>query len=188
MNEVKDASLEEEETFEQVRAWSEARKDDLIPIHELRSNLKKELVEMEKQETNKREEDWFKKKVELEMMLQEKRAEHEMSKPQAVKLQKYTITPFKGDLKDFVKFWNHFLLEVGSSKISEIRKFDYLFELVQGKPKNCILDLPHTAEGYLEAKQILDMIFGKDIKVHKSIIKDLESLPNIKCQQNQRHS
>ena len=51
-----------------------------------------------------------------------------------------------------------------------------------------ILDLPHTAEGYLEAKQILDMTLGKDIKVHKSIIEDLESLPNIKCQQNQRHS
>jgi len=66
--------LEEEETFEQVRAWSEARKDDLIPIHELRRSLKKESVESEKQETNKREEDWFKKKVELEMMLQEKQA------------------------------------------------------------------------------------------------------------------
>ena len=52
---------------------------------------------------------------------------------------------------------------MGSSKISEIRKCDYLFELVQGKPKNCILDLPHTAEGYLEAKNILEMTFGKYI-------------------------
>ena len=114
---VKDAMLEDKKTFEQVRAWSEARKNDLIPIHELRSSLKQELVELEKQETNKREEDWFKKKVELEMMLEEKRAEHEMSKPQAVKLQKYTITPFKGDCKDWVKFWNQFVVEVDSSKI-----------------------------------------------------------------------
>ncbi|KAK2557875.1 hypothetical protein P5673_019852 [Acropora cervicornis] len=68
-NWVKDAMSEEEKTFEQVRTWLEARKDDLIPIHELRSSLKLELVEFEKQETNKHEEDWFKKNVELEKML-----------------------------------------------------------------------------------------------------------------------
>ena len=89
---VKDAMLEDEKTFEQVRAWSEARKNDLIPIHELRSSLKQELVELEKQETNKREEDWFKKKVELEMMLEEKRAEHEMSKPKVATLPGHYIT------------------------------------------------------------------------------------------------
>ena len=70
-------------------------------------------------------------------------------------------------------------MEVDSSKISEISKFNYLLELVHGEPKNCILGLPHTAEGYLEAKNILEMTFGKDIKVHKALIKDLESLPNI---------
>ena len=143
-NGVKDAMLEEEKTFEQVRAWSEARKDDLIPIHDLRSSLKQELVELEKKETNKREEDWFKKKLELEMMLKEKQAEHDMFKPQPVKLQRYTITPFKGDCKDWVRFSNQFVVEVDSSKISEIRKFNYLLELVQGEPKNCILGLPHT--------------------------------------------
>lgn len=40
--------LEEEKTFEQVRAWSEALKDDFIPIHELRSGLKEVLMELEK--------------------------------------------------------------------------------------------------------------------------------------------
>lgn len=118
-------------------------------------------------------------KLELEMMLEEKRAEHEMSKPQAVKLQKYSIIPFKGDCKDWVRFWNQFVVEVDSLKISEISKFNYLLELVQEEPKNCILCLPHTAEGYLEAKKILEMTFGKDIK---ALIKDLE------CEQNQRHS
>ena len=32
--------------------------------------MKQELVELEKQEINRREEDWFKKKVELEMMFE----------------------------------------------------------------------------------------------------------------------
>ena len=66
-----------------------------------------------------------------------------------------------------------------SSKISEISKFNYLLELVKGEPKGHILGLPHTAEGYHEAKKILETIYSKDIKVHKALIKDLESLPNI---------
>ena len=33
------------------------------------------------------------------MALEEKRAAQEMTKPQTVKLQKYTITPFKGTTK-----------------------------------------------------------------------------------------
>ena len=42
-----------------------------------------------------------------------------MAKPQAVKLQKYTISPFKGDCKDWFQFWNQFVVEVDNSKISE---------------------------------------------------------------------
>ena len=70
-------------------------------------------------------------------------------------------------------------MEVDNSKISEISKFNYLLELVEGEPKEHILGLPHTSEGYNEAKKILELTFGKDIKVHKALIKDLEALPNI---------
>ena len=61
-----------------------------------------------------------------------------------------------------------------SSKISEISKFNCLLEIVKGGPKGHILALPHTAEGYHEAKKILETIYGKDIKVRKALIKDLE--------------
>ena len=43
-----------------------------------------------------------------------------MSKPQALKLQKYSITPFKGDYKEWLRFWNQFVVDVGNSKISNI--------------------------------------------------------------------
>ena len=98
-NLVKDAMLEAENSFEEVKGWSLARKEDFVPIHELRSRLKDALSELEKRELHKREEDWFKKKLELEMELEKKKAEQEMAKPQAVKLQKYTITPFQGTVK-----------------------------------------------------------------------------------------
>ena len=114
--------------------------------------------QLETQELHRREEDWLKKKIELEMELEKKKAEQEAAKPQSVKLQKYTISPFKGDCKDWLRFWNQFVVEVDNSKISE---------------------MPHTPDGYDEAKKILELTFGKDIKVHKALIKDLEALRNI---------
>lgn len=105
-NLVKDAMLDDEKSFEDVKGWSHAHKGELVPIHELRSRLKDELRQLETQELHRREEDWFKKKIELEMELEKKKAEQEAAKPQAVKLQKYTISPFKGDCKDWLRFWN----------------------------------------------------------------------------------
>ena len=133
-NAVKDAMLDKGKSFEEVRAWSNGRKEDLIPVHELRSRLEEKLGKLKKQELHRREKDWFKKKLELEMELEKKKAEQEMAKPQVVKLQKYMITPFAGDCKDWLKFWNQFVVEVDSSKISEISKFNYFLKLVEGQP------------------------------------------------------
>ena len=55
-----------------------------------------------------------------------------MSKPEVANLQKFSITPFKGDYKDWLRFWNMFVVEVDNSKISEISKFNYLLELEEG--------------------------------------------------------
>ena len=57
------------------------------------------LSDFEKQELHKKEDDWFNKKFELQLALNAKKAAQEMSKPQAVKLQTYSITLFKGDYK-----------------------------------------------------------------------------------------
>ena len=78
-----------------------------------------------------------------------------------------------------MRFWNQFTVEVDGSSISDISKFNYLLELVKGKPKDDILGLPHTEDGYKEAKRILEQTYGKDFKVHKALIKELEALPAI---------
>ena len=54
-----------------------------------------------------------------------------------------------------------------------------MLELVEGEPRSHILGLPHTGEGYEEAKRILDLTYGKNITVLKALIKDLETLLNI---------
>ena len=71
------------------------------------------------------------------------------------------------------------MVEVDNSRLSEISKFNYLLELVEGEPWSRVLGLPDTVEGYEEAKRILELIYGKNIKVLKALIKDLEPLPNI---------
>lgn len=99
-----------------------------------------------------REEEWYLKKLGFEKQISETQAEylaggdsgkHGTSSTQSVKLQKYTISHFSGDYKDWLRFWNQFTV-VDGSLISEISKFNYLLELVKGKPKDDILGLPHT--------------------------------------------
>ena len=65
------------------------------------------------------------------------------------------------------------------SAVSKISKFNYLLELVKEKSRDDILKLSHTEDGYDEAKKILNDIYGKDIKVHRQVIKEIESLHHI---------
>lgn len=130
----------------EVKGWSHAHKKDLVPIHDLRSRLDDELCELEKQELHRREEDWFKKKLELEIELGKKKVEKEIAKHQAVKLQKNSLTPFQEECKNWLRNWNPFVVEVDNSKISNISKFNYLLELVEREPKEYILRLPQTPQ------------------------------------------
>ena len=58
--------------------------------------------------------------------VEEAKAGKNTTAPQSVKLQKYTITLFSGDYKDWLRFWNQFTVEVDGAAISEISKFNYL--------------------------------------------------------------
>ena len=98
-------------------------------------------------------EEWLQRRLEIETKSTKQVLQGDNNTPQTAKLQKCTITPFSGDYKDWVRFWNEFSVEVVRSTINEISKFNYLFELTKGKPKNSILGLPHTTDG--EAKRIL---------------------------------
>ena len=139
---------------------------------------KRELDESTKQRI-KIEEEWLQRRLEIETKSTKQISQGNDNTPQTVKLQKYTITPFSGDYKDWVRFWNQFSVEVDRSTISEISKFNYLLELTKGKPRNDILGLPHTTDGYAEAKRILAETYSKDFKVHRALVKELENLHTI---------
>lgn len=84
-------------------------------------------LEESKLRDQQRKEEWYKKKLELELEMTRKKTEELQVRPQSVKLQKYTITPFKGDYKDWLRFWNQFMVEVDGSSIASISKFNYLY-------------------------------------------------------------
>ena len=101
--------------------------------------------------------------------------------PVAVKLQKYTISPFQGDYRDWLRFWQQFSVEIDQSGLAQVSKFHYLLEMLHGEPKEEILGLPHTAAGYEEAKTILVDAYGKDHQMKAAFIQDLEELPHIQA-------
>ncbi len=103
----------------------------------------------------------------------------EATKPQ-VKLQKLHMSVYAGQPCDFQRFWPQFLTEIDSANISQISKFNYLIELLKGKPKNDILGLPHNEDGYEEAKRILQEGYGKDTVVLKELIIQLQNMPVIR--------
>ena len=179
LREATDELIDQDKLLTEVRQYNKKSKEELKPLRHVLDELKSRLEELEGRERALKEEKLMRKKSEIELDLVKARLEKEGEKPHAVKLQRYTITLFTGNFTDWLRFWNQFQAEVDASKISEISKFNYLLELVKGKPKESILGLPHTEEGYKEAKAILVQTYGKDIKVHKALKRELESLPNI---------
>ena len=103
---------------------------------------------------------------------------------QSLKLQNYTIRKFNGNYKDWLRFWSQFTVKVDNCNISNISKFSYLLELVEGKPREGILGLPHWMDKmkqnvYYKTLIILQDTYGKDNWVHKVLIKDLEGIRTI---------
>ena len=138
----------------------------------------RELDESTKQRI-KIEEEWLQRRLEIETKSTKQILQGNDNTPQTVKLQKYKITPFSGDFKDWVRFWNQFSVEVNRSTISKISKFNYFLELTKSKPRYDILGLPHTTDVYAEVKRILAETYGKDFKVHRALVKELENLHTI---------
>ena len=101
------------------------------------------------------------------------------AKPQ-VRLQKLSLTPFSGDVIDYVRFSAQFETEINKTQLDDVTKLNYLLSLTKGKPRDDISGLPHNAEGYAEAQRILHKKYGKDCVVFKSLVLELENLPAIR--------
>ena len=98
-----------------------------------------------------------------------------------VKLQKLSITPFGGEILDWVRFNSQFSTEIDNcEQLDEVSKFNYLLSLTKGRPREEISGLPHDSVGYKKAMEILRQKYGKDSVVFKNLVFELENLPAIK--------
>ena len=204
MLEVEDQTIDEirqwsQQQKEEIKTFKEVRtqlKDQLNRLqkgeqeHQLHEELSKQRQMMEeaarltRQQQQKQEEarekqmqieeDWMRRKQQIEQETAESQHFGTAQKQPTIKLHKYTITPFEGDFKDWLRFWNQFTVEVDGSGIAQISKFNYLMELVQGKPRDDILGLPHTPEGYEEAKKIYRPTTEKISRSEKRLFRNLK--------------
>ena len=88
-----------------------------------------------------------------------------MAKPQAVKLHKYTITPFQGN---WLRFWNPF-----------VRRSLRFLRISCVESERAHPWAAATPPKVYNRAKILEMNFGKDIRAHKALIKYLEALTKI---------
>ena len=165
--------------LEEITEWTNGQKETLKVFKELRKTAKEKVADYEVSETTKREEAKQQRRQENASSSSTNGGASSRSGVPTLKLKGYTITPFQGDYVDWLRFWSQFETDVDKSTLAATSKLNYLLECLRGKPKEDILGLPHTAAGYDEAKRILSDTYGKDIKVHRSLIKELESLPEI---------
>ena len=106
LREATDELINQDKPLTEVREYSKKSNEELKPLRHVRDELKSRLGELEGRERALKEEKLIRKKSEIELDLAKIQLEKEGEKPQAVKLQRYTITPFTGDFTDWLRFWN----------------------------------------------------------------------------------
>ena len=97
------------------------------------------------------EEEKYEKRLHLEKKFGEDSKGYATSHAHKVvnsKLPKLVITPFNGSHADWLRFWNQFEVEIGSTQIPTVTKFSYLKELVEKKVCVSIDGPPFNSEGY----------------------------------------
>eukprot|EP00794_Sanderia_malayensis_P001893 gene1893-2148_t len=120
----------------ELQRQKQIKRDEDIASIQLDKQKAQEEVMLRQQ---KLEQGWLERKLQLQTELNERGTPQLSSintRPTntAVKLQKYTITPFRGEYMDWLRFWTQFTVEVDNSNIAEISKFNYLMELVREEP------------------------------------------------------
>ena len=154
------ASLAEKEL--QKRQQREQEQQRLF-MEEQAKRAREQLMETEaaKLKQPKLEEEWMQKKLQMERESMQQYREDEARESQVVKLQKYTITPYRGDHKDWLRFWNQFSVEVEGSNIAEVSKFNYLLELVQENQRTTSLDFHIHQRGTKRQRESCRLPMGR---------------------------
>ena len=100
----------------------------------------------------------------------------EQQQPQ-VKLPKLVISKFNGTYLDWLRFWEQFTSQIDKSAFADGAKLTYLQELLEGKPKQEIIGLPFSSDGYKQVKDMLKKKYGINSEIINAHVKQIFSLP-----------
>ena len=103
-------------------------------------------------------------------------------KAQGLKLLKFNLTSFNGDLLEWTTFIETFTAAVDShNSLTAMEKFTYLIGKLEGAPADCIQGFSLTSKSYEEAKQLLEERYGNShaiISAHMNVLLKLPKLNN----------
>lgn len=95
-----------------------------------------------------------------------------------VKLPKYDIPKFSGDIMEWSGFWSEFSSAVHNvATIPAVTKFNYLRSHVVGDAFKSIAEFQNTAENYQEAVDILTGRYGRNDLIISSHYSKLQNMP-----------
>ena len=99
-----------------------------------------------------------------------------------MKLPKFTLTAFNGDLLKWTFFIEPFDAVVDSQEsLSAIEKFSYLTGHLEGPSADCVRGFSLTSKNYIEARKLLEERFGNTqviISAHMNVLLKLPKLNN----------
>ena len=101
-----------------------------------------------------------------------------MPKEKMSKLPKLEIAKFNGQTSDWLRFWTQFEENIDKRCISDTNKLSYLHGYLTPKVSGLISSLPHTTEGYEEAKNILKEKYGRPSEMVKGYVREINNLMN----------
>ncbi|GBM66145.1 hypothetical protein AVEN_68275-1 [Araneus ventricosus] len=95
-----------------------------------------------------------------------------------LKLPKFELKKFSGDPKEFLTFWSIFSKIHESDDLTEIDKFQYLYQCMvhESRSARLIFSFPITAENYSKAIQQLKARFGREELLVQIYVRNLLSL------------
>ena len=99
---------------------------------------------------------------------------------QKAKLPKLQVKPFSGEPTDYQSFMDNFISAIDSNTIlTNVDKFVYLKNLLQGKAAYAFQGLPFSDRNYIVPLDILSSRFGNKQIIISSHIENLMKLPTV---------
>ncbi|GBO11774.1 hypothetical protein AVEN_187543-1 [Araneus ventricosus] len=95
-----------------------------------------------------------------------------------LKLRKFDLKKFSGNPKEFLAFWSIFSKIHESDNLTEVYKFQYLYQCMvpESRAAGLISSFPITTENYSKAIQQLKARFGREDLLVQIYVRDLLSL------------